>query len=207
MTIGAVALTTTIVIRLMAMSGWILWTVAGIFENLGTVQEGMETIAKPNAVLDEPEAKPLRGDPRRDPVRGDRLPLRQGGRRHHREPDADDRAGREGRARRPLGRGQVDAGQPAAAVLRPGEGPHPDRRAGHLEGDAGEPARADRDGDAGHVAAASLDPRQHPLRPARRRRGGDAGDGEAGAGGRVHRSARRSARAHRAIRRTSASVA
>ncbi len=58
-TIGAVALTTTIVIRLMAMSGWILWTVAGIFENIGTVQEGMETIARPNAVLDAPEAKPL----------------------------------------------------------------------------------------------------------------------------------------------------
>ncbi len=58
-TIGAVALTTTIVIRLMAMSGWILWTVAGIFENVGTVQEGMETIARPNAVLDVPDAKPL----------------------------------------------------------------------------------------------------------------------------------------------------
>ncbi len=58
-TIGAVALTTTIVIRLMAMSGWILWTVAGIFENIGTVQEGMETIARPNAVLDAPDAKPL----------------------------------------------------------------------------------------------------------------------------------------------------
>ncbi len=58
-TIGAVALTTTIVIRLMAMSGWILWTVAGIFENLGTVQEGMETIARPYAVIDVPDAKPL----------------------------------------------------------------------------------------------------------------------------------------------------
>jgi ATP-binding cassette subfamily B multidrug efflux pump len=59
-TIGAVALTTTIVIRLMAMSGWILWTVAGIFENLGTVQEGMETISKSYAVIDKPEATPLK---------------------------------------------------------------------------------------------------------------------------------------------------
>ncbi len=57
--IGAVALTTTIVIRIIAMSGWILWTVAGIFENLGTVQEGMETISKANAVNDKPGAKPL----------------------------------------------------------------------------------------------------------------------------------------------------
>ncbi len=58
-TIGAVALTTTIVIRIIAMSGWILWTVAGIFENLGTVQEGMETISRANAVLDKSDAKPL----------------------------------------------------------------------------------------------------------------------------------------------------
>ena len=57
--IGAVALTTTIVIRIIAMSGWILWTVAGIFENLGSVQEGMETISKVNAVLDKPEARAL----------------------------------------------------------------------------------------------------------------------------------------------------
>ena len=32
-------------------------------------------------------------------------------------------------------------------------------------GDAGEPARADLGGDAGYLAAAPLDPRQHPLRP------------------------------------------
>ena len=58
-TIGAVALTTTIVIRIMAMSGWILWTVAGIFENVGTVQEGMETISLSNAVRDAPGAGPI----------------------------------------------------------------------------------------------------------------------------------------------------
>ena len=37
--------------------------------------------------------------------------------------------------------------------------------------DAGEPARADFGSDAGHLAAAPLDPRQHPLRPARGHRG------------------------------------
>ena len=40
------------------------------------------------------------------------------------------------------------------------------------DGDAGKPARADRHGDAGHLAAAPLDPRQHPLRPA----GGERGE-------------------------------
>ena len=74
--------------------------------------------------------------------------------------------GRARRPGRPVRRRQVDAGERAAAVLRARGRPHHDRRAGHRRRHAGEPARADRDGDAGHVAAAPLDPRQHPLRPA-----------------------------------------
>ncbi len=81
----------------------------------------------------------------------------------------DGRARREDRAGRPLRRRQVDAGQSAAALLRPRGRPHPDRRPGHRRRHAGEPARADLGGDAGHLAAAPLDPRQHPLRPARTR--------------------------------------
>ena len=46
----------------------------------------------------------------------------------------------------------------------------PDRRPGHRRRDAGEPARGDRHGDAGHFAAAPLDRREHPLRPAARER-------------------------------------
>jgi len=42
-----------------ACSGWILWVVAGIFENIGVVQEGMETISRPNQVLDRPDSRPL----------------------------------------------------------------------------------------------------------------------------------------------------
>ncbi len=56
---GDVALTTTVVIRMMAMSGWILWTVANIFENIGTVEEGMDTISLPNIVVDRPDAGEL----------------------------------------------------------------------------------------------------------------------------------------------------
>jgi ATP-binding cassette, subfamily B, multidrug efflux pump len=58
-TIGAISVVTGLVIRLMAMSGWFMWTLAGIFENIGVVQESMMTIARPNAVVDAPEAKPL----------------------------------------------------------------------------------------------------------------------------------------------------
>ncbi|WP_018700604.1 ABC transporter ATP-binding protein [Amorphus coralli] len=58
-TIGAIALAAGLVMRINAMSGWIMWVVTGIFENLGTVAEGMEAIARPYAVTDRADAKPL----------------------------------------------------------------------------------------------------------------------------------------------------
>jgi ATP-binding cassette subfamily B multidrug efflux pump len=63
--VGAIAVVTGLVLRIIGMSGWILWVVAGIFENVGLVQESMETISRPNQVLDKPQSKPLavtRGD-------------------------------------------------------------------------------------------------------------------------------------------------
>jgi ATP-binding cassette subfamily B multidrug efflux pump len=57
--IGAIAVVTGLVLRIVAMSGWILWVVAGIFENMGVVQEGMETISRPTLVMDRPGSKPL----------------------------------------------------------------------------------------------------------------------------------------------------
>ena len=58
-TVGAIAVVTGLVMRIIGMSGWILWVVAGIFENIGVVQEGVETISRPNLVLDSPDSKPL----------------------------------------------------------------------------------------------------------------------------------------------------
>jgi ATP-binding cassette subfamily B multidrug efflux pump len=72
LTIGAIALATGLVIRIVNMSGWVLFTVAGIFENIGVVQEGMETISRSNAVVDRPDARPLhveRGEIRFEKVR------------------------------------------------------------------------------------------------------------------------------------------
>ena len=63
--IGAIAVVTGLTMRIVAMSGWILWVVAGIFENMGVVQEGMETISRANQVVDRPDSKALvvsRGD-------------------------------------------------------------------------------------------------------------------------------------------------
>ena len=40
-------------------AGWVSWEVTGIFENIGVVQEGMQSIAVPQAGTDRPGAKPL----------------------------------------------------------------------------------------------------------------------------------------------------
>ncbi|MBE2210044.1 MAG: ABC transporter ATP-binding protein [Xanthomonadaceae bacterium] len=63
--VGAVAFATGLAIRISNMSGWIMWVVNGIFEAIGTVQDGMETVAQPQQVRDKPDAQPLvvtRGD-------------------------------------------------------------------------------------------------------------------------------------------------
>ena len=43
---------TGLIIRLTQMSGWILRTITSLFENIGTLENGMETISKPHAVVD-----------------------------------------------------------------------------------------------------------------------------------------------------------
>lgn len=58
-TVGAIALVTGLVIRIVNMSGWIMWVVNGIFDNIGTVQDGLTTISQPLSVTDAPGARPL----------------------------------------------------------------------------------------------------------------------------------------------------
>lgn len=59
---GAIALATGLVIRIVNMSGWIMWVVNGIFENVGMVQDGLETISQPVSVTDRPQAPRLAVD-------------------------------------------------------------------------------------------------------------------------------------------------
>ena len=56
---GMVAAASALVLRLNAMTGWIMWAVSGLFREIGVVREGMETIAQPIALVDAPDAKPL----------------------------------------------------------------------------------------------------------------------------------------------------
>ncbi|OOR97184.1 multidrug ABC transporter ATP-binding protein [Haemophilus paracuniculus] len=56
---GAIATSTALALRIKGLSQWIMWEFADLFENLGTVQDGMMTLSKPHTVVDQPNAKPL----------------------------------------------------------------------------------------------------------------------------------------------------
>jgi len=57
--VGAVAAATAMALRLNGMSHWVMWEMASLFEHVGTVQDGMGTLARARTVVDRPEAKPL----------------------------------------------------------------------------------------------------------------------------------------------------
>jgi len=56
---GAIALATGLVLRLQGMSQWIMWEVSNVFENIGVVMDGVETIARDRAIEDTPGATEL----------------------------------------------------------------------------------------------------------------------------------------------------
>ncbi|MFZ1772521.1 MAG: ABC transporter ATP-binding protein, partial [Rhizobiaceae bacterium] len=58
-TIGAVAVPVSLVLRLHGMSQWIMWEVSALFENIGTVEDGITSISAPRLVQDAPGAADL----------------------------------------------------------------------------------------------------------------------------------------------------
>ena len=58
--IGAVAAATAMALRLNGISHWIMWEMSSLFEHIGTVQDGMGTLSKLHAVVDEPSAAALK---------------------------------------------------------------------------------------------------------------------------------------------------
>ncbi len=56
---GVVATALPLAWQIANVSGWVSWEVTGIFENIGIVQEGMQTIAVPHALVDRPGARAL----------------------------------------------------------------------------------------------------------------------------------------------------
>jgi ATP-binding cassette subfamily B multidrug efflux pump len=57
--VGAIAIAVSLSLRLNGMSQWIMWEVSSLFENIGTVADGITTLAQPQQVLDSPQAQPL----------------------------------------------------------------------------------------------------------------------------------------------------
>ena len=60
---AAIALALPLVWRITTVAGWVAWEIASVFENIGTVQEAMLTIAVPHTTVDAPNAPELRVGP------------------------------------------------------------------------------------------------------------------------------------------------
>ena len=58
--IGALAAATAMALRLNGISHWVMWEMAALFEHIGTVQDGINTLSRPHTVLDAPDAQPLK---------------------------------------------------------------------------------------------------------------------------------------------------
>ena len=57
--VGAIAVAIALVLRLHGLSHWIMWELAGLFENLGMAHDGMNTISKVQMVTDPADAPAL----------------------------------------------------------------------------------------------------------------------------------------------------
>ena len=69
---GAVAAVIAMALRISGMSHWIMWEMTSLFENIGTVKDGISTLTRPRAVVDAPGAATLavpRGEVRFEHVR------------------------------------------------------------------------------------------------------------------------------------------
>ena len=58
--VGAVATATAMALRVNGLSQYIMWESARLFENIGTVSDGMGTLSKPHTILDKPQTLPLK---------------------------------------------------------------------------------------------------------------------------------------------------
>jgi ATP-binding cassette subfamily B multidrug efflux pump len=58
--VGTVAMALPLSWQIINISGWVAWQITSIFENIGVIQEGMMTIARPIALTDRPDAAELK---------------------------------------------------------------------------------------------------------------------------------------------------
>lgn len=58
-TVGVIAIAISIALRVQGMSKWIMWELSALFENIGTVVDGMNTISNDVEIKDAPNAREL----------------------------------------------------------------------------------------------------------------------------------------------------
>ncbi|MGO0790870.1 ABC transporter ATP-binding protein [Herbaspirillum seropedicae] len=58
--VGAVAASTAMALRLNGIAHWVMWEMSSLFEHVGTVQDGINTLARAHDVKDAPDATPLK---------------------------------------------------------------------------------------------------------------------------------------------------
>lgn len=59
MTPGAIAVAAALVLRFQGMSQWVMWEMSALFENIGVVRDGINSISLPRVVSDKPAAQPI----------------------------------------------------------------------------------------------------------------------------------------------------
>lgn len=57
--IGVIAATTAMILKLNSMAEFIMWQTSALFENIGTIQDGMLTLGRPIQIQDKADAQPL----------------------------------------------------------------------------------------------------------------------------------------------------
>ena len=57
--VGAVAAVTAMALRLNGISHWVMWEMTSLYEQVGTVQDGINTLSLPHHIVDAPDAEPL----------------------------------------------------------------------------------------------------------------------------------------------------
>ncbi len=57
--VGGVAAATAMALRLNGVSHWVMWELTSLYEQVGTVQDGVNTLTTHNKIIDAPDAKPL----------------------------------------------------------------------------------------------------------------------------------------------------
>lgn len=56
---GAVAAVTAMALRVSGHAHWVMWEMTTLFESVGTIQDGINTLTRPRTVVDAPDARPL----------------------------------------------------------------------------------------------------------------------------------------------------